>query len=255
MTASSQLVAASYDRAASRFAAAADRHVYRRLAGPLVEAVSDVTDPHAGVTLDVAAGTGAVGRCFARTVALDISAEQLCRNDALHRVRGDGEDLPFRFQSFSAAVCGFGINHVENATTLVREMARVARVVGLSTWLRPEVPYEPKQVVFDVLAGRIGQARSATGALLDRYADAVGSVDAVAGLMRAAALTADVTVIEVEIPWPGADAYLDYRLSMPTSAQVVDDAELRAELGAALNALPPESLTWRPRVIIGVGHP
>ena len=59
---------------------------------------------------------------------------------------------------------------------------------------------------------------------------------------------------DVEIPWPGIDSYLDYRLSMPSTAQVIDDVELRAELRSALGSLPPDALTWRPTVIVAVGR-
>ena len=254
VTTPGRLVAQSYDRAAEGFAAAADQHVYRLLAAPLVAAVARVADIGAGTVLDVAAGTGAVGRHFPRAVAVDLSFEQLRHNDARRRVGADGERLPFRDQCFAAAVCGFGVNHVADPAALVQEMARVSPVVGLSTWQRPEVPYAPKQVVFEVLARRTGGARSAAGLLLDRYTAAVGSVDAVASLIRADCASGDVHVAEVEIPWPGIDAYLDYRLSMPTSVQVLDDAGLRTELRDALASLPTEALTWRPGIIVGVGR-
>lgn len=254
LTSSRRLVAESYDRAASGFAEAADQHVYRLLAVPLVEAIASMVVEHSGTVLDVAAGTGAVGRHFAQTVAVDVSVEQLRRNHGPQRVRADGERLPFRAGSFVAAVCGFGINHVANPAGLAREMARVAPVVGVSTWQRPEVPYAPKRAVFDVLARRSGSARSAAGELVDRYTDAVGSVDVVEAVLASAGLRTEVGVTAVEVPWPGVDAYLDYRLSMPSSAQVLDDAGLRAELRDALCSLPPEALIWRPGIIVGVGR-
>jgi ubiquinone/menaquinone biosynthesis C-methylase UbiE len=255
VTSPRRLVAESYDRAAPGFAGAADQHVYRLLALPLVDAVARFGDTSVGPVLDVAAGTGAVGRHFAQVVAADLSIEQLRRNRAPRRVRADGEFLPFRAGSFTAAVCGFGINHVADPLALVGEMARVAAVVGVSTWRRPEVPYAPKQAVFDLLARRSGRARSKAGELLDRYTEAVGSADAVAGLLHAAGLRAEVALVEVEIPWPGVDAYLEYRLSMPTSPEVLADCGLRAELRDALQSLPPESLAWRPGVIVAVGRP
>lgn len=254
VTAPSRLVAESYDRAAAAFAKAADQYVYRWLAAPLVAAVARVADVGAGTVLDVAAGTGAVGRHFARTVAVDLSLEQLRHNDSGHRVRADAQRLPFRDQVFTAAVCGFGVNHLPDPSALVREMARVSPVVGLSTWQRPEVPYAPRQMVFEVLARRTGGARSPTGLLLDRYTAAVGSIDVVAGLLRSNGVHGEVQVAEVEVPWPGTDAYLDYRLSMPSSATVVDDAQLRTELRDALASLPADALTWRPRIIVGVGR-
>ena len=249
-----RLVAEGYDRAASRFADAADRHVYRRLAAPLVEEVGRRSGPSAGIVLDVAAGAGAVGRSFPRAVAVDFSLGQLRHNPAPWRVRADGERLPFRADSFAAAVCGFAVNHVAEPAALVGEMARVAPVVGVSTWQQPNVPYPPKQVVFDVLARRAGRSRSPVGELLDHYGDAVGSVDAIARLLQDAGLESQVDAVEVEIPWPGVDAYLDYRLAMPTSPSVSDDAALRAELWEALDALPPSALRRHPTIIVGVGR-
>jgi ubiquinone/menaquinone biosynthesis C-methylase UbiE len=249
------LIAQAYDVAAARFAGVADPYVYRLLAAPLAEAVAQAVEGSDAPVLDVAAGSGAVGRHLARSVAVDVSAEQLRRNnDAWLRVRADGERLPFRADSFAVAVCGFGINHVAEPGPLLREMARVAPVVGVSTWQRPERPYPPKQAVFDTLARRAGGPRSAVGRLLDRYSDAVGSVEAVAELLRGAELDSQVDLVEVEVPWPGVDAYLDYRLSMPTSAPAVDDADLRAELREALARLPQACLTWHAGIVVGVGR-
>jgi SAM-dependent methyltransferase len=131
MTSTSELAASCYDRAASRFAAAADQHVYRLLADPLVKALHDTAATRIGNVLDVAAGTGAVGRSFPEVVALDVSVEQLRHNPSARRVRADGRHLPFRDASCVAAVCGFGINHVADPAALISEMARVAPVVGV----------------------------------------------------------------------------------------------------------------------------
>ncbi len=252
MRPSRRLVAASYDRTASEFAGAADQHVYRLLAAPLV-AVLDQAIDRPGPVLDVAAGTGAVGRHFKRSVAADISLEQLRHNTAARRIVADGEHLPFRAGAFVAAACGFGINHVARPDVLIEEMARVAGVVGLTTWQRPEAPYEPKRVVFEALARRAGRARSRAGDLVDRLTDAVGSPNVIDELLASAGLETDVRVVEVDIPWPGVDAYLSYRVSMPTSAEVVVDDGLRDEVRDAIASLPREALTWRPGVIVGVG--
>jgi ubiquinone/menaquinone biosynthesis C-methylase UbiE len=249
-----ELAARCYDQAAPGFAAAADQQVYRLLAAPLAQAITDVIGADGiGPVLDVAAGTGAVGRYFSDVVAVDISHEQLRHNGAARRVRADGLHLPFHDGAFGCAVCGFGVNHVPEPATLVSELARVAPVVGLSTWQRPDVPYPPKQAVFDVLARRSGRARTDFGELLDRYTDAVGSVEAIDRLLRGAGLRAQVDALRVEIPWPGVDEYLSYRLSMPTSAGVTDPG-LRSELRDVLLALPPEALVWRPGIIVGVGR-
>jgi ubiquinone/menaquinone biosynthesis C-methylase UbiE len=247
------VLADSYDGAATGFKGSADRHVYRRLANPLVEAVALSVDVHGGTVLDVAAGTGAVSRSFPRVVAVDVSTQQLARNRVRQRVQADGVALPFPARSFVAAVCGFGVNHVADPVALIDEMARVAPVVGVSTWRRPARPYRPKQVVDEIIERRNGRARSTAGELLDRYSDAVGSVHAITALLRAGGLEADVHSVDLEIPWPGVDRYLDYRLSMPTSAASATDRDLRDELGAALRALPQAALPWRAGIIVGVG--
>jgi hypothetical protein len=53
------------------------------------------------------------------------------------------------------------------------------------------------------------------------------------------------------LPWPGAEAYVDYRLTMPTVVGDVD-GDARAEAVAALEALPPDQLTWRTKVVVAV---
>lgn len=253
VSASRRLVADSYDRVASAFAESADQRVYRFLAAPLVTRVGRCADTAAGVVLDVAAGTGAVGRQFPSTVATDISLEQLGYNTARRRVLADGERLPFRSDSFVAAVAGFGINHFADPTTLLAEMSRVAPVVGVTTWQRPDATFVPKQLVLDALASRAGGPRSPVGEALDRYGDEIGSVTAVEAALAAAGMAPNVVSVEVEVPWPGVDAYLDYRLTMPSVPEVDDAAEVRTELREALGALPPKSLIWRPRIIVGVG--
>lgn len=249
-----ELSARCYDLAASGFAAAADQQVYRLLAAPLSQAITAaVGDGAIGPVLDVAAGTGAVGRHFSDVVAVDISHEQLRHNATPRRVRADGLRLPFRNDAFGCVVCGFGVNHVPEPAAFVSELARVAPIIGVSTWQRPETLYPPKQAVFDVLARRAGRARTDFGELLDGYTNAIGSVEAIGRLLRRAGLKAQVDAVQVEVPWPGVDEYLTYRLSMPTSA-VDADPGLRSELRDALLALPPEALVWRPWVIVGVGR-
>lgn len=245
-----RLVADSYGRVASSYADAADRHVYRWLATPLVDAVRPLLDDNERV-LDVAAGTGAVGRHFSRVVSADLSLDQLRQGGADRPVVADGAQLPFADATFTAAVSGFGINHLADPGMLVAEMARVAPVVGVTTWERPEAPFAPKQLVFEVLQRRFGQVRSEAGEVFDRYTDGVGTADAVTAIMPGDRPHA-VEVVEVDVPWPGVDAYLDYRLSMPTITAIGTDTGVRGELRDAIGALPPEDLRWRPRVIVGV---
>ena len=98
-----------------------------------------------GPVLDVAAGSGALGRLLPVAVALDLSAAQLRHNPLGARLQGDAERLPFRDDSFAAAGCAFGINHFPDPAAAVAEMARVAPLVGVLTWARPEPPTVPSR--------------------------------------------------------------------------------------------------------------
>jgi SAM-dependent methyltransferase len=245
-------LASAYDRAAPAFADDADP-VYVLLNRPLADALARLS----GRTLDVAAGSGALGRLLPATVAVDISSGQLAHNPTALKVRGDAEWLPFRDGAFAAAGCAFGINHFPDPVAATAEMGRVAPVVGLLTWVRPEPPYAPKQIVNDVLVRRAGRARTDVGALLDDLGNAVGSAEAVGDLLRGAGLRSDARVIEVDVPWPGVDAWLAYRLGIPTAAGLVSDDDqphVRREVAAAIATLSPAELLWRARLVLGLGR-
>jgi SAM-dependent methyltransferase len=246
-----RLFAEAYDASAAGFARSADRLVYTYLARPLARALGEA----AGPVLDVAAGSGALGRLLPAAVALDLSAAQLRHNPLPARLQGDAERLPFRDDTFTGAGCAFGINHFPDPGAAVAEMARVAPVVGLLTWVRPEAPYRPKQAVHEVVARHAGSDRTAAGILADELGERVGSPEAVRGLLEGAGLGADVAEVEVDIPWPGAAAFVDYRLATVGVAGLVDDpAAVRREAIAAVAALPAETLPWAPRLVLGVGR-
>ena len=63
---------------------------------------------------------------------------------------------------------------------------RVAPVVGLLTWARPEEHYAPKQIVLDAVERHAGRFRTEAGDLIDEMTDATGSVVAVTGLLEGA---------------------------------------------------------------------
>jgi SAM-dependent methyltransferase len=246
-----RLFAAAYDASASGFAASADRLVYAYLSRPLARALAGARGP----VLDVASGSGALGRLLPSVVALDLSAEQLRHNPLAARVLGDAERLPFADGAFAAAGCAFGINHFPDPAAAVAEMARVAPRVGLLTWVRPEAPYAPKQAVMEVVSRRAGADRTPAGALADELGERVGSAAAVRALLAGAGLRPEVREVAVELPWPGAAAFVDYRLATIGVAGLVDDlAAVRREAIAAVAALPRESRSWRPRLVLGVGR-
>jgi hypothetical protein len=73
-------------------------------------------------------------------------------------------------------------------------------------------------------------------------------------LLDGAGLEAAVTTVAVDVPWPGAAEFPDYRLSMMgPDADRVDRGVLRREAIAAIESLAPEALPWRPALILGLG--
>jgi SAM-dependent methyltransferase len=173
--------------------------------------------------LDVAAGSGALGRLLPAAVALDLSAAQLRHNPLPARLQGDAERLPFRDDAFAAAGCAFGINHFPDPGAGLAEMARVAPLVGVLSWVRPEAPYRPKQAVMEVVARHAGSDRTTAGVLADELGERVGSAAAVRALLDGAGLRCEVAEVSVDLPWPGAAAFVDYRLATVGVAGLVDD--------------------------------
>jgi len=72
----------------------------------------------------------------------------------------------------------------------------------------------------------VGRSRTPIGEVLERLSALVGSVEAVAELLATAGVDARVSTAEVTVPWPGVDAYLDYRLAMPSTARPTDVSAL-----------------------------
>ena len=107
----------------------------------------------------------------------------------------------------------------------------------------------------EVLARRAGSDRTPVGTLADELGERVGSPGAVRSLLEGAGLDAEVDEVQVDLPWPGAAAFVDYRLATIGVAGLVDDlAAVRREAIAAVTALPEEALPWRPRLVLGVGR-
>jgi SAM-dependent methyltransferase len=246
------MFAAAYDANAEDYHAHADRLVYRHLARPLAAALT----PAAGPVLDVAGGTGAFGRQVGAVAALDISRCQLRYHPARWKVRGDAERLPFGADTFAVAGCAFGINHFPDAATAVREMARVAPMVGVITWKRPDPrPYLPRQAVEAAVRRRFSAAAVDSARVAEELGVRTGSVTAVRALLTGAGLVAQVSEVAVYIPWPGPTAFVDYRLGLTAAvAPGAASAEVRREAVAAVAKLDPEALTWRPWLVLGLGR-
>lgn len=244
----------AYERSASEFAQNAHRLVYEPLARSLIASVTALAGGDPGRVLDVAAGVGAFGSGFPYVVAVDLAASMLDANPSNARTRANAERLPFPDDCFSVAGCTFGINHVIHPQRVVEEMRRVAQVVGVTTWLRPEPSYAPKRIVNQALAEQVGTHRSPAGQMLDRLSQRVGSVGAITRLFTNAGLEPSVTVEEVELPWPGVDAYLEYRLGMPSTSRPWDIDELRETVSTRVAALPRAACVWRAAIIVGTAR-
>ena len=104
-------------------------------------------------------------------------------------------------------------------------------------------------------AAHAGSDRTAAGVLADELGERVGSPAAVAALLEGAGLRAEVTEVAVDLPWPGTAAFVDYRLATVGVAGLVEDpAAIRRQAIAAVAALPPDTLPWSPRLVLGVGR-
>jgi ubiquinone/menaquinone biosynthesis C-methylase UbiE len=245
------IIAADYDLSGARFSEFADRLVYSHLSAHLAERVRAC-----GTTaLDVASGTGALGRRIDDVVAVDISHSQLVNNPLELRVQADAERLPFTDGAFATAASAFGINHFPDPVAAVREMARVARTAAVITWERPEKrPYAPKLAVLDVIEKHAGRAKTEAGELVERMTEEVGSEAALARVFAGAGLDVETETVSVEVPWPGAEAFVDYRFSMSGVLARVDDMDsVRAAAVAAVEQLSERETRWRPRLVMAVG--
>jgi SAM-dependent methyltransferase len=246
-----RLIAESYDASATGYARHADPLVYAHLAEPLAHALRAAP----GLVLDVAGGAGALARLLPRPVVYDLVHAQLVRNPTDMRVQGDAEALPFASNAFAAAGCAFGINHFPHPEAAVTEMARVAPLVGVLTWELPlETHYKPREIVLDVLARHAGRSHTEAGEHVERMGAEVGSEQALRRLLTGAGLVAAARRLEHEVPWPGAEAFVDYRLSMGASKLLDDLGPVRKEAIAALEQLPARELEWSARLVLGLGR-
>jgi SAM-dependent methyltransferase len=97
----------------------------------------------ASLVLDVAGGTGRLGRHLAREAAcaviVDLTSEMLAEGTRAAReedarnvvfLSGDAGSLPFAEQQFDLVVCRFALHHFEDPGVAVGEMARVCRAGG-----------------------------------------------------------------------------------------------------------------------------
>lgn len=137
-----------YDLYASRYNAIksndeVEEHLY--LAVPLMEAIASRNDP---MVLDVAAGTGRIGKTLCQhpnfegqIIALDLSLKMLLQgvNDFAQMhfegyitwIHAADSPLPFEDSSFDVVTCMEALEFLPDAGTALAEMARVLRPGGL----------------------------------------------------------------------------------------------------------------------------
>lgn len=241
-------IAADYDATAAGWAAFADRLYFRFLCAPLAHALGGIGGP----VLDVASGSGALGRALPWAVATDLSHAQLRHNPLRWRVRADAERLPFRTDAFAGVACAFGINHFPDPLAALHEMARVAPHVGLLTWARGSRDYAPRTAVARVVQARLGPVVSPGRQAVERLEAGVDRPHELRTLLRGAGLAGEVEVVAVDVPWPGPEAYVDFRLALSPDLGELREP-LRAEAVAAVAALPDDALAFRPELLLALG--
>jgi SAM-dependent methyltransferase len=232
-------------------AARADEAVYEPLITPLLAVLARVTGP----VLDVGAGTGVLSRHVRRVVAVDNACSHLRANPVARLVCADAARLPFADNSFAAAVSGFGVNLIPHPERVVAELARIAPMVAVLTWARPDTPFAPNDVITEVLSRHAASVQSRTGVLVDRLSERVGQPSVLRDMMVAAGLRATARHLSVEVPWPGVAEFVAYRLGMFSAVELAAGAaDVAQEALDAVAALPESQLNWCPQLVLAVGH-
>jgi demethylmenaquinone methyltransferase/2-methoxy-6-polyprenyl-1,4-benzoquinol methylase len=149
---------AAYERAAPGWLRGADP-AYRRFADAVVRAAGHGWQ--GALVVDIGAGTGATSGALraagARPVAVDAATGmlRLARGElpGLGCAAGDATSLPFRSDSFDAALAGFCLNHLTDPGRALAEAARVVRPGGAvvaSTFATGE-EHPAKRIIDDVM--------------------------------------------------------------------------------------------------------
>lgn len=108
-------------------------------------AVSDLRLAPSSVVLDIAAGTGDFTRELQRhghrAIATDLSYNMLhTARQVSERVQADAAHLPFRWDSFDGATCGYALRNFTDLEKTFAEMARVLRPGGRLSFLEVAEP-------------------------------------------------------------------------------------------------------------------
>ena len=248
-----------YAEAATGWATGAAR-VYGPLATQLVASAPHPLTGHR--VLDVGAGTGLVSAALravgAFPVAVDRSQAMLAW-DASSRppaVAGALESLPLRADAVDDAVAAFVLNHVDEPTAALAEIARVTRPGGaiLATVAAATTRHRAVRDRIDVVVADAGFVPPPWYAhLTTAQAPLLGDVPAMIAAARAAGLVGGVvTEHAADVGVERAEDLVDYRLGQAHVAAWLAglaEGERVALRRAAVDAVAPVMEPYRPPVV------
>lgn len=196
-----------------------ERVVLPAVIAPWVGRVVDLAAPAPGDrVLDVACGTGIVGRTVAamfggeiRFFGVDLDPGMLAvgRSEAgsLRALRGDAQALPFTDASFDVVYCQLGLMFMPDRGRALQEMRRVLKPggrVGLMAWGRME-----ECPVFEAWARTLGEHLGPEPASAAALPFALGDTGILEGLLREAQFREVAVVREKgEVRFPSLDVLL-----------------------------------------------
>lgn len=215
-------------------------------------------EPSGRRVLDAGAGSGVVGDLL-RSRGAEVTSADLEPDMVAHlatkgpAVLADARCLPFRPDRFDLAVAAFVLNHLPDPAAALAELGRVTAVGG---WVLASVfgnDRAPAKVAVDAMAVRYGFVAPGWYADQQRFAQAIGTVEAMTEAAREAGLTT-VLVDEriVDVRFTTAEEVVRYRCALPQLRAFVSglDPGRRADfLAAAAAAVAATRAQFRPVVV------
>jgi SAM-dependent methyltransferase len=221
-------------------------------------------DPSGRRVLDAGAGSGVVGDQLRSRGAVVTSAD-LEPDMVAHlatkgpAVLADARWLPFPPDRFDLTVAAFVLNHVPDPAAGLAELGRVTAAGG---WVLASVfgnDRAPAKVAVDAVAARYGFVTPGWYADQQRFAAAIGTVEAMTEAARRAGLTT-VLVDErmVDVRLTTAEEVVRYRCALPQLRAFVaglDPGRRAGFLASAAAAVAATGALFRPVVIRLVAQP
>jgi SAM-dependent methyltransferase len=221
-------------------------------------------DPGGRRVLDVGAGSGVVGDLL-RSRGAEVTAVDLEPDMVAHlatkgpAVLADVRRLPFPPDRFDVAVAAFVLNHLPDPATALAELGRVTVPGG---WVLASVfgnDRAPAKIAVDEVAVRYGFVAPRWYADQQRFAEAIGTVEAMSKAAGQAGLTtvlADERMVDVGLT--AAEDVVRYRCALPQLRAFVSsmDPRRRADfLAVAASAVAATGEDFRPVVVRLVAQP